>query len=446
MAEANKNTRAKMLGCLGMGYFVNSAQELSLPQLFPAMQQSFPTPLANSAVTDIDSTRVFVQTLVTPLWGVLADRFSRKWVLVVGTGLWGGLGLVCGLSQNYWQLLLAWTVSLLGLGALIPAGFSMLSDCYPPSERGRAIGILNAIGMSGIIVFGLVCNPFLGLFGPSGWRIMFFVLGGLSIGAGVILAIFLKEPVRGAAEPELADVSPELLAAKFRFRFGDMAEIFRTKTIWVAYLQGFFMLSALYILLRLFTLWLVRDRMFKEENAPVVFGLIVTALALGSILGGFASDWAEKKWPRAGRPAVSQISLLLIVPSVFALITWAYSTGAILAISFFMALFLDWTRRCTIQPIIQNVLRPELRGTALALAEFATGGLASFMVLFFGRYADGHGLSFAFLLGTTGNAAMAFVIAFAYYRVYPRDMAHLREQMRERRSMLSGQIQHREPV
>ncbi|HPO13077.1 MAG TPA: MFS transporter [Candidatus Hydrogenedentes bacterium] len=442
MAEAEKNTRAKLLGCLGMGYFVNSAQELSLPQLFPAMQQSFPTPLANSAVTDIDSARVFTQTLLTPLWGLLADRFSRKWVLVIGTGLWGGLGILCGLSQNYWQLLIAWTVSLIGLGALVPAGFSMLADCYPPSERGKAIGILNAIGMAGIILFGLACNPFLGMFGPSGWRIIFFALGGLSIGSGLMLAIFLKETARGAAEPELADVNVELLAAKFRFRLVDIFEILRSKTIWVAYIQGFFMLSSLYILLRLFTVWLVRDRMFEEENAPVVFGLIVSALAIGSVIGGFVSDWADRRWPHHGRPAISQVSLILIVPSVIVLITCAFSTGAILAISSFIALFIDWTRRCTIQPIIQNVLRPELRGTALALAEFTTGGLASFMVVFFGRCADVYGLSWAFLLGTAGNAAMAFLVAFAYYRVYPPEITRLRKQMSERRLMLSGKIQN----
>jgi MFS family permease len=92
--EDNKRARAKLVTSLGAGYFVNSAQELSLTQLFPAMQQSFPAPLANSAVTDIDSIRVLIQTLLTPAWGLLSDRLSRKWVLVIGTGLWGGLALV----------------------------------------------------------------------------------------------------------------------------------------------------------------------------------------------------------------------------------------------------------------------------------------------------------------------------------------------------------------
>jgi MFS family permease len=439
--EGNKSERAKLVTALGAGYFVNSAQELSLPQLFPAMQQSFPTPLANSAVTDIDSIRVLIQTFLTPVWGFLADRYSRKWVLVIGTGLWGGLAIFCGLSQNYWQLLISWVVSLLGLGALVPAGFSMLSDCYPPSERGKAIGILNAIGMFGIIVFGLACNPFLAMFGPHGWRVMFFVVAGLSIVIGIALAFILKEPVRGAAEPELADVTTELAAAQFRFRAPDILEILKSKTVWVAFIQGFFMLSSLYILLRLFVLWLVKERMFKEENAPVVFGVIVISLAIGSIIGGLVSDWADKNWPHHGRPAISQVALILIIPSMFVLIKLAHSTVAIIAVSSFMAIFLEWTRRCTIQPIIQNVLRPELRGTALALAEFFTGGFASFMVIYFGRYADAHGLSAALLLGSGGNAAMALLVAFAYYAVYPPEIARLREQMAERRTMISGPAQ-----
>lgn len=444
MTTADKGKRARMVGALGAGYFVNSAQELSLPQLFPAMQKSFPTALPNSAVTDIDSIRVFVQTLLTPVWGLLADRFSRKWVLVVGTGLWGGLGILCGLSQNYWQLLLSWVISLVGLGALVPAGFSMLADCFPPTSRGTAIGILNAIGMAGIIVFGVACNPLLGVFGPSGWRVMFFILGGMSVAVGLALALFLKEPVRGAAEPEFADMSAELAAARFRFHAADMLEILKTRTVWVACIQGFFMLSSLYILLRLFTLWLVKDRMFREENAPVVFGLIVISLAVGSIIGGLVSDWADRKWPRCGRAAVSQAALVFILPSLFTLVRFAHGTAAIVVVASFMAFFLDWTRRCTIQPIIQNVLRPELRGTALALSEFSTGGLASFMVIFFGRLADTHGLSAALLFGSGGNAALALLTAFAYFRVYPPDIARLREQMRARRALIAGTAASRE--
>lgn len=434
-----KSKRRQLLAGLGLGYFVNSAQELSLPQLFPVIQKTFSPGLPDSAITTIDSVRVLIQTALTPVWGFLADRYSRKWVLVVGTGLWGGLAIFCGLSHTYWQLLIAWVISLLGLGALVPAGFSMIADVYAPSERGSAIGILNALGMAGIIAFGLLCNPFLSFFGANGWRIMFFGVAGLSILAGIFLAVFIQEPVRGAAEPELSGLTAELAASKFRFRLADILEVLRTKTIWVAFVQGFFMLSSLYILLRLFTLWLVKERLFKEENAPVVFGVVVIALAAGSILGGLVSDWADQRWPRHGRPAISQVALCLIIPSLFILIKFAQSTAAIIAVASFMAVFLEWTRRCTIQPIIQNVTRPELRGTALALAEFFTGGFASFMVMYFGKYADAHGLSSAFMLGSGGNAVMALVVASLYYPVYPKDLARLRALMQERRELISSQ-------
>lgn len=93
-------------------------------------------------------------------------------------------------------------------------------------------------------------------------------------------------------------------------------------------------------------------------------------------------------------------------------------------------------KRRAIQPIIPNVRRPELRGTALALAEFFNGGLASFMVIAFGRYADAHGLSAALLIGSGGNAVMALLAGFAYYAVYPGEIARLRAQTAERRSGL----------
>ena len=72
-----------------------------------------------------------------------------------------------------------------------------------PEERGRANGFLGSSGFVGVIVSVLVLGWMLGVPG-LGWRWGFYVLGGASVLSGVIIAIFVKEPPRGAAEPELA--------------------------------------------------------------------------------------------------------------------------------------------------------------------------------------------------------------------------------------------------
>ena len=53
----------------------------------------------------VGTIRSLLQAVSAPFWGFAADRFSRKRVIIVGTGLWGLWTLFCGLTQNFGQLL-----------------------------------------------------------------------------------------------------------------------------------------------------------------------------------------------------------------------------------------------------------------------------------------------------------------------------------------------------
>lgn len=443
-------SKLRNVGSMGLGYFVNTAQEVSLPLVFPTLKKFFSPVLENYHLALIDGVRVIIQTLLSPLWGIVSDRFSRKKVLVVGTGLWGGLVIFCGLSTQFWHLMAAWVVACLGIGALVPAGFSILADLYGPQERGKAIGILNALGMLGIVVgalgFGLIMGAaergaslgFLDFNEAMGWRVVFFVVGAASVLAAVVMAVFVREPPRGSAEPELDEALADLAASRFRFKIADVKEIMKCGTILIAFAQGFFLLTALFLIQRFFPTWMHEERGFETSKADMVFGVIVLGLVVGTLTGGLIADWAERRWPDRGRALASQFSILVVAPGLALLVTRAHSIGAIIGASLVVAFFLEWTRRCTLQPMIQNVMRPELRGTALALAEFFQGGFASLFIIFIARYADRVGLTDTFLYWGCGCLAVAFIIAFGLYYSYPRDQARLREEMQKRREQIIG--------
>ena len=118
-----KKRRRRILTALGFGFFIDSAEDQALPMLFPAIRTSLG--LDYSALSVINSIRVIIQTMSGPVWGVLADRYSRKWILVIGTGLWGFWTVMCGFVGTYEQLLVLRVISCLGLGCLYPAAFSM---------------------------------------------------------------------------------------------------------------------------------------------------------------------------------------------------------------------------------------------------------------------------------------------------------------------------------
>jgi len=437
MASRTKGGRARILTALGFGFFIDSAEDQALPMLFPAVRNSLG--LDYAALSVINSVRIILQTFSGPFWGMAADRYNRKWILVLGTGLWGIWTLVCGLVTHYWQLLTVRVIACLGLGCLYPAAFSMLADVFGPRQRGRAMGTISAIGMFGIVIGAFAFGELLNV--PDvGWRWAFILLGLASILSGLVIAILIRDPVRGGAEPELEEIITEEAAARFRFQLADVREVLRSGTVWVNFIQGVFVMTPINALAAFFVTWLVDDRGFSEADAPMIFGGIVISLAVGSLVGGLVADWADNRWPRYGRIAVSQVSIALAFPAMWYLLNEAFAVMAIIASALFAAFFLDWTRRGVKQPLVQNVIRPELRSTAMALTEFMQGAVASVIIILFGNFADRFGLTRTLLVLACGSWAIALLVTIVYYFVYPPEARRLREAMQHRREIIVGEV------
>jgi len=435
MTTRTRGARARILTALGFGFFIDSAEDVALPMLFPAVRNSLG--LNYAALSMINSIRIIFQTFSGPFWGMAADRYNRKWILVIGTGMWGIWTLVCGLITSYWQLLAVRVIACLGLGCLYPAAFSMLADVFGPRQRGKAMGTISAIGMFGIVAGAFAFGELLTI--PDvGWRWAFILLGLASILSGLVIAVLVRDPVRGGAEPELEEVITEETAAQFRFQIADVRQVLRSKTVWVNFIQGIFVMTPINALSAFFVTWLVDDRGFSEADAPMIFGGIVIALAVGSLVGGLVADWADERWARYGRIAVSQVSIAVALPAMWYLLTRAFTLGPILAFALIAGFFLDWTRRGVKQPLVQNVIRPELRSTAMALTEFFQGAVASVIIILFGNFADRFGLNRTLLILVCGFWAVALLVTVAYYFVYPPEARRLRAAMEERREIIVG--------
>ncbi len=435
-ATKTRGERARILTALGFGFFIDSAEDQALPMLFPAVRNSLG--LDYGALSVINSVRIILQTFSGPFWGMAADRYNRKWILVIGTGLWGIWTLVCGLVTSYWQLLAVRVIACLGLGCLYPAAFSMLADVFGPRQRGKAMGTISAIGMFGIVIGAFAFGEMLNV--PDvGWRWAFISLGIASILSGLVIAVLVRDPVRGGAEPELEEVITEESAARFRFQLADVKEVMRSRTVWVNFIQGVFVMTPINALSAFFVTWLVDDRGFSEADAPLMLGGVVISLAVGSLVGGLVADWADGRWPRFGRISVSAVSIVLAFPAILYLLTRALTSGPIIASAVSAGFFLDWTRRGVKQPLVQNVIRPELRSTAMALTEFVQGAVASVVIILFGNYADRFGLTRTLLVLAAGFWAVALLVTIPYYFVYPPEANRLREAMEERRDIIIGE-------
>ncbi|MDP4506119.1 MFS transporter [Nonomuraea turcica] len=107
-------------------------------------------------------TLVFAGLLFT--FGVIGDRTGRKRMLFIGMALFGLASLASAYAQDPMQLILARAAMGIGGAAIMPATLAIISNVFPPSERGRAIGIwASGVGLAvaiGPITGGLLIENF----------------------------------------------------------------------------------------------------------------------------------------------------------------------------------------------------------------------------------------------------------------------------------------------
>ncbi len=122
--------------------------------------------------------------------GKVADTLGRKKIFSLGMGICS-VGLVlCSLSQNFSQLLLARFVFSIGATMSIATANAIVTAAFPAKERGKALGIIGAV-----ISMGLLSGPAVGgiLLDTLGWSSIFYMRLPFSI-LGVVMAfLLLKE-------------------------------------------------------------------------------------------------------------------------------------------------------------------------------------------------------------------------------------------------------------
>src|SRR5438045_5000660 len=109
---------------------------------------------------------------LSPVIGVLADRWSRKVMIVLGALLWSATTLLTAITHNYTELLVRHTVVGIGEATFVVIAPAYIADLFSIERRGRmlayfylAIPVGSAVGY---IVGGLLGTKY-------GWRAPFYV-------------------------------------------------------------------------------------------------------------------------------------------------------------------------------------------------------------------------------------------------------------------------------
>ena len=84
---------------------------------------------------------LWIYGCISPFAGAIADRISRKWLIIASLAVWSTVTLLMGHCSTFNQIY--WLRAIMGISEAlyIPAGLSLIADYFTGSARSLAIGI-----------------------------------------------------------------------------------------------------------------------------------------------------------------------------------------------------------------------------------------------------------------------------------------------------------------
>ncbi len=162
----------------------------------------------------VTSAFLIVYAALSPVGGYLADRFSRKFIILLSLVVWSTVTWLTGTARTYEELIV-WR-ALMGVSEAfyIPAALALISDYH----RGKTRSMATGLHMSGIYAGQMLAGCGALMAGAPfnlGWRLTFETFGFIGVAYALIVILFLHDPEapKGAEGEESAD-APELLNEK----------------------------------------------------------------------------------------------------------------------------------------------------------------------------------------------------------------------------------------
>jgi EmrB/QacA subfamily drug resistance transporter len=182
-----------MLG-IGLGVLMftidTSIVNIALPTLVKTLNTSFAT------IQWVVLSYLLIVTALVLGAARLGDMLGKKRLYLIGLIIFTISSLLCGLAPS-----VGWLIgfrALQGLGAVFISalGAAIVTEVFPDSERGRALGIIGAV-----VSLGIALGPTVGglLIGISNWRMIFLVNVPLGIFASFIVARVVPPSARSGA-------------------------------------------------------------------------------------------------------------------------------------------------------------------------------------------------------------------------------------------------------
>lgn len=330
-----------------------------------------------------------------PFMGPLAERFSRKYVIIAGALIWSGATLLTAFTHDFTGLVIRHTLVGIGEASFVILSPTFVADMFPENQRGRVMGVFYLAIPVGTAL-GYVLGGFMG---PAyGWRAPFYV--GAAPGALLaFLLFFIPEPPYGQFDH--VEKSPNRDTVRGLIK----NPAFLTATFGMAMMT--FALGGLQVWMPTF---LHRVHGYTLEKANLLFGVSIAVNGLvASLAGGFLSDALLRK-TRAAHYLVSAVSLALGIPAMWIAI---HADGTRMVVAIFVAEFLLLLNTGPLNAAVINSVGAHIRAAALAVNIFIfhlLGDVPSASLI--GYISDRYSLRLAFVAPVVATALSSAILFY----------------------------------
>ncbi len=286
----------------------------------------------------------------------LSDRYRRVSIMAAACGIWSLFTAGCGLASNFTQLALSRVMVGAGEAGGSPPSYSLISDYFPPTERGTGLAIYS-LGVPVGSAFGVAAGGWVAA--QYGWRTALVAVGLPGVVLALLMLIVIREPKRGGLDPVRAGASAHDAPQGIR---AGLATFFQNRTMVLNALSSGLSAFVGYAMLSWNPPFLERVKGMSLTQVAAWYSLV---LGVTGIVGTFAAGWLVDKLGRRDRrwyAWVPAIAFTLSLPALAGLI-WAPTWQSALAFLAIPAL-LNNMYLAPALTVVQNAAPPTQRSFA----------------------------------------------------------------------------------
>lgn len=406
-----------MLALLACAFFFHQADRVLFGLLTIPIQDDLH--LTDLQIGFVNTSLFCTLAVATPIAGFLGDRFSRKWIITISLIFWSLMTACTGLVGGICGLVFFRSIATGGGESFYaPSAFALIAS-HHKETRSVALSIHQSALYIGLMFSGALVACALKLFG--GWRMVFFVFGGLGFLLGIAFIWALKENRDGRDIRNGQDKPNGKVGAKSQMRAGLRAYFCNPSALLatcgfvaVVFANNAYLSWAPKFMARRFDL-----SVGSAGNGTMLYHHVAAFAAI--MFGAFLTDAFVKRRPRF-RLGLQMCSLLLGAPTLVLIglsPTVAYAWAAVAAYGIFRGLF-EVNSHASLFDVVPSQHRSTAEGMMTMIA-FFIGSLSPLMI---GALSDKYGIrgfEIGFSILGAGYVLGAAAISISFFKTFGKD-------------------------